>query len=943
MIRTRTRKILRDVFSRKMRTLLVSISIFIGVLGVIALLTVRDLIVRQLEEDVREDELTMIDVEVSLRSGEEVDNAALLQLLNQNTAEGQQIETLDGISIVEAQAIYPIEFRHVNDEQFEEAELRSYSTLLQDVQLEPMRLVEDGEWPRAGQNEVALETRMADRYGFSVGDTIVFQVAGENGIEAVEYTISGLVFHPYSYKRPGPTGALTPGPEDGIYAQYEDAQSLLDLNGFNVFVARYENFEKADTQFEAFQNVIKANSPYRVIFALLENPAENGQVLNAETFGNILSLLALVAMVVSGFLVVNVVNTIVVEQKRQIGVLKALGATRLDNFFIYAGIAFTYGAIGTTFALIPGVLLGYQLALTLAPQLDVLIEGFQLSWTSIIFGMVMGLVVPVLAATIPVYNGTRVRIMDAITDLGIGGDYGQGRIARFIGGLPLPFGFRQALSNVVQKKGRLALTGMTLTLAIGSSMGVFAMGISLNKAVQDIFNRLDYQITVIPYEVQDLESTKQTLESLDEITTANPGVIMSIEIVGDYENFFTRNNQVVAFGVIPEEKDYTWNYEAGTGWDNDPDRDGVVISAPMADQLGVTAGDTITFVVSGNQVTEEVIGIEGAAFDAMWIHWERLALLAGFTEDGPVPNQYIVPARIGEELSPIFAFGMDGNAANLFNPGTGLPVDSVLLTDVFAEAQNIEEGGTVQLSVGETTVERTVAGLVPYDRLVEEASRFELDVPIVPENVVMFLFTDLLSLSGDSEFLENAAPLPNGYYLSTNLDDPTIESVDKVIDKVETALGQQGINSEIQNQVEQFSEISDLIVQYTAILSLAAILIAAVGAVGLLTTLTITVFERQKEIGVMRSIGAGSTAIGLQFMTEGILIGIMAWVIGIPISYFLALGLNAAFRLETVKFTYPFEVLILGLVGMIVIAGLASLGPSLSAARKTVSDILRYQ
>ena len=33
----------------------------------------------------------------------------------------------------------------------------------------------------------------------------------------------------------------------------------------------------------------------------------------------------------------------------------------------------------------------------------------------------------------------------------------------------------------------------------------------------------------------------------------------------------------------------------------------------------------------------------------------------------------------------------------------------------------------------------------------------------------------------------------------------------------------------------------------------------------------------------------------------------------------------------------------IGLVGMIVITVLASLGPSLSAARKTVSEILRYQ
>ena len=111
----------------------------------------------------------------------------------------------------------------------------------------------------------------------------------------------------------------------------------------------------------------------------------------------------------------------------------------------------------------------------------------------------------------------------------------------------------------------------------------------------------------------------------------------------------------------------------------------------------------------------------------------------------------------------------------------------------------------------------------------------------------------------------------------------------------------------------------------------------------MLTTLTITVLERQKEIGVMRSIGASSYTIASQFLIEGVLVGIMAWFVGIPISYLLALQINAAFQLETVKFTYPPEVLVFGLVGMLVIASIASLGPSLSAARKTVSEILRYQ
>jgi len=44
-----------------------------------------------------------------------------------------------------------------------------------------------------------------------------------------------------------------------------------------------------------------------------------------------------------------------------------------------------------------------------------------------------------------------------------------------------------------------------------------------------------------------------------------------------------------------------------------------------------------------------------------------------------------------------------------------------------------------------------------------------------------------------------------------------------------------------------------------------------------------------------------------------------------------------------IKFSFPLLGLVIGLVGMMVIATIASLWPSISAARKTVSDILRYQ
>ena len=94
----------------------------------------------------------------------------------------------------------------------------------------------------------------------------------------------------------------------------------------------------------------------------------------------------------------------------------------------------------------------------------------------------------------------------------------------------------------------------------------------------------------------------------------------------------------------------------------------------------------------------------------------------------------------------------------------------------------------------------------------------------------------------------------------------------------------------------------------------------------------------------MRSVGAGSLTIIGQFLTEGLFIGLLAWLVGLPLSYFLSKGLINALNLgDSYRLTYPASATIIGLVGMLIVTTVSSLWPSLAAGRKTVSDILRYQ
>ena len=104
--------------------------------------------------------------------------------------------------------------------------------------------------------------------------------------------------------------------------------------------------------------------------------------------------------------------------------------------------------------------------------------------------------------------------------------------------------------------------------------------------------------------------------------------------------------------------------------------------------------------------------------------------------------------------------------------------------------------------------------------------------------------------------------------------------------------------------------------QFSIIISMMlvlAIIMALVGGIGLMGALSISVVERTREIGVMRAVGAKTPTILGMFVMEGILQGLLSWIIVIPISFVLGRPLANALGLvlfdATLDYQYNFSVL----------------------------------
>ena len=110
--------------------------------------------------------------------------------------------------------------------------------------------------------------------------------------------------------------------------------------------------------------------------------------------------------------------------------------------------------------------------------------------------------------------------------------------------------------------------------------------------------------------------------------------------------------------------------------------------------------------------------------------------------------------------------------------------------------------------------------------------------------------------------------------------------------------------------------------------------------------LSLSVLERTREIGVMRAIGATSRIITTLFVGEGLTMGLLSWVIAMPLSipagYLLTKALGVVAEAE-ILYHYTPTGAIYWLVIVTVLSIAASWLPARSATRISVRESLAYQ
>ncbi len=148
-------------------------------------------------------------------------------------------------------------------------------------------------------------------------------------------------------------------------------------------------------------------------------------------------------------------------------------------------------------------------------------------------------------------------------------------------------------------------------------------------------------------------------------------------------------------------------------------------------------------------------------------------------------------------------------------------------------------------------------------------------------------------------------------------------------------------NAKVQNRTQfinnQLSGLNTLLNLLYVLLSLSII----VSLFGIVNTLVLTVFERTRELGMLRAVGMSRRQVRRMIRHESVITALLGAAFGIPLGILLALMVGGA--IGSVAFTIPVGTLIIFVFAAIIAGLIAAIWPARRAGKLNVLEALSYE
>jgi putative ABC transport system permease protein len=790
----RWRKVLVDLWSNKTRSLLVVLSIAVGILAVGVVASSYGIIKRDMAADYE-----AVNPHTARIFCDEFGDDLVAEL-----AAMPGVASLEGRSYITVRIAGPDGVQH-------DVDIDRVAPL---NQIRVDQLVFEAGSPELNEGEIYLERQGAAALGLHVGDTVDLLLAGDQvRTLKIAGTVHDVNANPFTFT--------------GKTSGYVNGATMAALGGpslykFVTFVNDGSHTDVAEIRAVAEGLADRIRQSGREVYNInINRPGQHPAQSIIDTVLLLMGLLAVLATFLSAFLVVNTISALMGQQIRQIGMMKAIGATTGQMMAMYLGLVLAFGLLALLIAVPLAGLVAYGLTHWLIGMLNATPGPFSIPTSSLALQLVIGLAVPLLGALVPVASGARLTVRQAISSYGLSTPGRRSlfdRLLESVRGLPRPL--LLSLRNTFRCKGRLVLTLSTLVLGGAIFIAVFSVRDSMYAEFDQAYGYYQADVNVDlarPYPLAELEAAVKGVPGVVSMEGWNTSMLNILQPDG-------KNSDLVIVYAPPGNTQLVEPVVTDGRWLQPKDENAIVVDNHfVALRPDVQVGDVLQVRIDGQTYPFTLVGI---------------FRLAG---DPPNPFTYVN----NEYLSSIM--GLDGHVNSL----------------------------------------RTVA---------------------------------------------------DGH-------DPARQN--EVLTALQARFKERGIAASLQVGSEVISQKRSQTDLLVTLLLFMAVLIATVGGLGLMGTMGMNVLERTREIGVMRAIGAENGVILQLVVVEGMLIGLISWVlsivVSIPITHMLDNRLGTSLLTVPLVYTLSAGGIAIWLGVVLVLAAIASTLPARNAVRLTVRDVLAYE
>lgn len=734
---------------------------------------------------------------------------------------------------------------------------------------EPTLELEDGAWP-AAPDEVVLDTRSAENAGYEVGDTVT----------VIPPTASGTM----AGAGPGAEGPGTEAPGAGLTEELT-LVGTANFAGGGMAGATLVIFDTAGAQqmflggADAFTSVSLTAAedvsqkelvdaatvvlPKGFEAAMGDDVVEESANTIGELLGFItifLTTFAVIAVIVGGFIIANTFSILVAQRIRELALLRALGASRVQVRRSVILEAFLMALIGSTLGLVVGVVLARGLAgLFSAVGLEIDSEVLNLTPSTIAAAYAVGIVVTVVSAVLPARRAAKVAPVAAMREDAAMSE-GSLRRRTLIGAVLLVLGAGAAAVGVVGGPGNDALW-----IGIGAVIWVLtvaAISAVLGRPVLALCRAVFAKVFGTPGRLAGDNAIRNPRRT---------GATASALMIG--------LTLVSAVGVLAASMSKSIDSLVDEQFESD-----FLVQSPVFGSFPVGVGDAMADVDGVEVVSHAqavVTSIDGA---------EQPEFVVAF--DDAFADVYALPMVEGEE-------SMSGTGA--------------LLTEAGADKYGLELGDTFTMSFpGIDPVELEVTGIAEDSQVVSLINvSFDLLAQVGMTRVDHTLSINLADGADASAVKEE---------LEGIVEDLPIVAVQDKEEFGDTVKGQ----------------VNQLLYMIYGLLALSIV----IAVIGIVNTLSLSVLERTREIGLLRAVGLSRRRLRRMVTLESVTISLMGAVLGLVLGVLIGVLLQRSLSDDLPELALPMGNLLLFLVIAVVFGVLAAIVPAVRASRMKVLDAI---